>query len=381
MTGMASPTTQPPNTTRWSGRIRRNFVPAAQRARPPRPEDTVAFGTAPTPHMLTARFHPDSGWEDPEIVPYAPLNFTPDSVVFHYGQQIFEGLKAYRGSGQDGGIYLFRPEMNAARFFRSAERLAMAPVPEDMFLACVRELVAIEADWILPQPWSLYIRPFLVPLDRGVSLRASRSYLFVVIVTPVSAYYASPDGVVVTIERNLVRAAPGGVGEAKCGGNYAASLLPLARARSEGAEQVLWLDAAEHQFVEEVGAMNIMFVYGQRILTPKLVGSILPGVTRDSVIKLAPTLGYTVEEARLPIDRVLADIKSGVLTECFGCGTAAVISPVCGIIDGDQRHNLGPIRPDSTALRLKKALCDIQSGAAPDPFGWRQPLTPASKAI
>lgn len=354
----------------WSGHIRHNLLPQAARPQPPTPQDAVAFGSQPTPHMLTARFSPDSGWQDPEIMPYAPLSMSPDSVAFHYGQQIFEGLKAYRGANHQ--IYLFRPDMNARRFFRSAERLAMAPVPEDMFLACVRALVATEADWVLPPPWSLYIRPFLIPLDRGVSLRAARNYLFVIIVTPVSAYYANPDGVVVTIERNLVRAAPGGVGEAKCGGNYAASLLPLAQARASGAEQVLWLDALEHQYVEEVGAMNIMFVYGKHIVTPKLVGSILPGVTRDSVLKLAPRLGYTIEEARIPIAQVLADIRSGTMTECFGCGTAAVISPISAMIDGDARYTFAPVHGPGVAHHLKQALSDIQLGLCDDPFGWRQ---------
>jgi branched-chain amino acid aminotransferase len=322
--------------------------------------------------MLTARFHPDQGWSDAEIVPFGPLSFSPDSMVFHYGQQIFEGLKAYRAKG--GQIYLFRPEMNAGRFFRSAERLAMAPVPVGMFLECIKALVAVESDWVLPHPWSLYIRPFLVPLDRGVSLRASKTYLFVIMVSPVSTYYSNPDGVAVLIERSLVRAAPGGVGEAKCGGNYAASLLPMARAKSSGAEQVLWLDAHEHVYVEEVGAMNIMFVYGKHIVTPRLTGSILPGVTRDSILKLAPTLGFTIEEQRVPLARVLEDLASGAITECFGCGTAAVISPVHHFIDGDSIHVVQPPPREGVASQLKAAIMGIQNGTVPDSFGWRVPV-------
>jgi branched-chain amino acid aminotransferase len=353
----------------WPQSIKHELVPASQRKQPPKSGDDVAFGTVQTTHMLTADFTPESGWQEPQIRPYAPLTFSPDSLVFHYGQQIFEGLKAYRRG--DGGISLFRPDMNARRFYRSAQRLAMAPVPEDMFLACVKELVKVESEWVLPQPWSLYIRPFLIPTDRGVSLRASRNYRFVVIASPVSAYYSSPYGVAVMVERQLVRAAPGGVGEAKCGGNYAASLLPLARARAVGAEQVLWLDAHEHRYVEEVGAMNIMFVYGKHIVTPKLVGSILPGVTRDSVIRLAPELGYTIEESRISLDQVFADLAAGRLTECFGCGTAAVISPVQRLIDGDHHYDMPKPTAAGVANTLNETLRGIQSGAAPDPWGWR----------
>lgn len=355
----------------WTKKIEHRLLPKASRPKGPAFGDQVSFGSVTGAHMLTSRYEPKTGWQDAVIEPFAPISLYPDAVAFHYGQQVFEGLKAYRGG--DGGVFLFRPDMNARRLYRSAERLAMAPVPEEMFLECVRELVKVEADLVLPAPWSLYIRPFLIPLDRGVSMRASQSYLFTVIVSPVNAYYSNPSGIAVLIERSLVRAAPGGVGEAKCGGNYAASLLPMARARKLGAEQVLWLDAAEHLYVEEVGAMNIMFAYGKHIVTPKLTGSILPGITRDSIMKIAPQLGLTIEERRIPLSQVLADLKSGAITECFGCGTAAVVSRVNSFIDGETSH-AAPAAPrlnDSVAATLQSALIGIQSGAAPDPFGWR----------
>jgi branched-chain amino acid aminotransferase len=355
----------------WTNKIQHKLIPQESRPKAPGQGDQVSFGSVTGAHMLTSRYEPKTGWQDAIIEPYGPLNLFPDAVAFHYGQQVFEGLKAYRGN--DGGIYLFRPEMNARRLHRSAERLAMVPVPEAMFLECVRDLVKVEADFVLPAPWSLYIRPFLIPLDRGVSMRASQNYLFTVIVSPVNAYYSNPDGIAVLIERSLVRAAPGGVGEAKCGGNYAASLLPMARARKLGAEQVLWLDAAEHLYVEEVGAMNIMFAYGKHIVTPKLTGSILPGITRDSILKIAPQLGLTIEERRISLSQVLADLQSGAITECFGCGTAAVVSRVNSFIDGETIH-AAPAAPslnDSVAATLKSALMGIQNGADPDPFGWR----------
>jgi len=326
--------------------------------------------------MLICDFLPSKGgWQVPEILPYAPFDLSPDSVVFHYGQEVFEGLKAYRDSQNPLQVYLFRPDQNARRFANSATRLGMQPVPEELFLRCIHELVAAEQDWILENPGSLYIRPTLIGLDTGVSYRASTAYRFFIIVSPAKNYYKRETGVAVYIEREHVRAVPGGCGEAKCGGNYAAALPALQRARAVGAEQVLWLDGLSRKYVEEVGAMNIMFVYGDKILTPALTGSILPGVTRSSLLQLAKHLGYSIEETRINIEDVLRDIQNGTLTEVFGCGTAAVISPIIELIDGSQRFEINQSQIGRVSMNLKKALIDIQFGKAADPFGWRVPLT------
>ncbi|MBM3380948.1 MAG: branched-chain amino acid aminotransferase [Betaproteobacteria bacterium] len=352
-------------------RILKNLLPKHKRKTPPQLQDEIPFGRTQTDHMLICDYNPQKGgWQTPEIVPYSPFEVTPDAVVFHYGQEVFEGLKAYRKSASDE-IFLFRPEQNARRFVNSALRLGMQPVPEDLFLRCVQEIVAVEQDWILPSPASLYIRPTLIGLDTGVSYRASLSYRFFIIVSPAKNYYSRETGISVYIEREHVRAVPGGCGEAKCGGNYAAALPALQRARAAGSEQVLWLDGINRTFVEEVGAMNIMFVYDNVIRTPALTGSILPGVTRSSIIQLARDLRYTVEECRLNISDVLNDIQSGKLTEIFGCGTAAVISPVIELVDGSQRHEVNGAQIGKVSMHLKKSLIDLQFGRGADPHGWR----------
>jgi len=353
-------------------RVLKNLLPRHKRKTPPTLSDDIPFGRTQTDHMLICDFLPHKGgWQTPEIIPYGTFALTPDAVVFHYGQEVFEGLKAYRDANNPQQIHLFRPEQNARRFINSALRLGMQQVPEDLFLRCVNDLVSIERDWILESPGSLYIRPTLIGLDTGVSYRASLAYRFFVIVSPAKNYYKRETGVSVYIEREHVRAVPGGCGEAKCGGNYASALPALQRARAAGAEQVLWLDGLKRSFVEEVGAMNIMFVYGDKIKTPALTGSILPGVTRSSLLQLAKHLGYSIEEVRLDIADVLKDIRNGTLTEVFGCGTAAVISPVIEFIDGSERIEINQGQIGKVSLHLKKALIDIQSGKSDDPFGWR----------
>jgi len=356
-------------------RVLKNLLPRHKRKTPPSLQDDIPFGRTQTDHMLICDFIPQKGgWQTPEIVPYAPFDVSPDSVVFHYGQEVFEGMKAYRDTQESGQILLFRPEQNAKRFANSALRLGMQPVPDDLFLRCVHELVMTEHDWILPNPGSLYIRPTLIGMDTGVSYRASLSYRFFIIVSPAKNYYKRETGVSVFIEREHVRAVPGGCGEAKCGGNYAAALPALQRARAAGAEQVLWLDGLKRTYVEEVGAMNIMFVYGNTIRTPALTGSILPGVTRSSIIQLARDLGYTVEETRLDISDVIRDIRNGSLSEVFGCGTAAVISPVIELVDGSERIEVNGSLIGSVSMALKKALIDLQFGRGADPHGWRVPV-------
>lgn len=353
-------------------RVLKNLLPKHKRKARPSMADEIPFGRVHTDHMLVCDYLPHKGgWQPMDITPYGPFSLSPDAVVFHYGQQIFEGMKAYRSQDDEDTLFLFRPQLNARRFRASAQRLGMEPVPEDLFLQAIRELVSVDHEWTLPSPGALYVRPALIPLDEGVSYRASQSYRFFVILSPSKNYYVREAGVCVAIERDDVRAVRGGVGEAKCGGNYAGALPALSRAKKAGAEQVLWLDGFEHKYVEEVGAMNVMFVYEDRIVTPELSGSILPGVTRQSVIELARHMGLRVEEARIDIDAVLADAKSGALKEAFGCGTAAVISPIDTFLDGDVRIAVNSGKIGDTSMRLKRSLVRLQSGQDADPFGWR----------
>jgi branched-chain amino acid aminotransferase len=332
----------------------------------------LPFGRVSTHHMVVADFNKESGWAEPTILPLKKFEVSPSAIAFHYGQQIFEGMKAYKGAG--GKLHLFRPEMNADRFFNSAKRLAMEAVPQALFLESVRALVRVESSWIPERPGSLYIRPMLIPLDEGASYRAGQSYRFCVFVSPVQSYFgqtAAIEGVPVAVERTLSRAAPGGVGATKCGGNYAAALLGVQRAKDLGATDVVWLDSCSHQYVEEVGTMNLFFVQNGVLKTPELTGTILPGVTRDSLIRLARHRGFEVRVEKIAIEQVLKGCADGSLTEVFGCGTAAVISPIGSIVDGDKRFPLGKLGTESVALRLRQDLLAIQFGDSEDPFGWR----------
>lgn len=344
--------------------------PLAPGDRKPFPADLV-FGRHFSDRMFSQRYTPELGWHDAHIGPYRPFSFDPAAAVLHYGQEIFEGLKAYRRP--DGDINLFRPWENAARFNRSAERMAMAIVdPEDHVEAILR-LVSLEQAWVPAQAGaSLYIRPTLVANDVGLGVHASHSYLHYIIVGPVGPYFAAGfKPVAVYISREYVRAVRGGTGEAKTGGNYAASLYVAEKVAALGYQQVLWLDGVERRYVEEVGAMNIAFVYdGTHIVTPALCGSILPGITRDSVLRMAPDLGYKVSEDRLDVDQILADIRSGQITEAFGMGTAAVIAPVGKLGTQDGAVTLNDNQPGPVATRLYQALTDIQYGRTPDPYGW-----------
>ena len=344
----------------------------------PFPTD-LGFGRHFSNRMFSQRYTPDLGWHDARIGPYRPLTLDPASVVFHYGQEIFEGLKAYRRP--DGQINLFRPWENAARFNRSAERMAMAEVDPEEHVEAIAELVALEHEWVSAQPGaSLYIRPTLIATDVGLGVHASHNYLHFIIVGPTGPYFATGfDPVGVYISREYVRAVRGGTGAAKAGGNYAASLFVAQKVKALGYQQVLWLDAVERRYVEEVGAMNIAFVYeGTHIATPALSGSILPGITRDSVLRLAPDLGYTVSEDRIDVDQALAGIRSGRITEVFGIGTAAVIAPVGTLGSDEETVTVNDNQPGPVARRLYDALTDIQYGRAPDPYGWTYTLEPAA---
>jgi branched-chain amino acid aminotransferase len=332
---------------------------------------TFAFGKTFTNRMFLQRYSPDQGWHDAEIGPYRPLVLDPATAVFHYAQEIFEGLKAYRRP--DGNVNLFRAWENALRFNRSALRMSMPIVdPEDHFEA-IATLVGLEEEWVpKDEGASLYIRPVMIAADPTLGVHASQTYIHYIIVGPAGAYFArgfSP--VAVYVCRDFVRAVRGGTGEAKTGGNYAASLFVGAEAKAKGYEQVLWLDAVERRFIEEVGAMNIAFVYeGKRIVTPALIGSILHGVTRNSVLRLAPDLGYEISEERLDLNQVLADLRSGKITEAFGMGTAAVIAPVGKFGTDDEEFIVNGDQAGPVATQLYKALTDIQYGRVADPYGW-----------
>lgn len=334
------------------------------------PEKFV-FGRTFSNRMFSQVYSPDQGWHDARIGPYHAFTLDPAAIVLHYAQTIFEGTKAYRRP--DGNLNLFRAWENAARFNRSAIRMSMAPVDPEEHFEAMAELVRLEHDWVPSEDGAaLYIRPTMIATDVALGVHASQTYLHYIIVGPVGPYFACGfNPVSVYIARDYVRAVRGGTGDVKTGGNYAASLFVSEQAKALGYHQVLWLDAIERRYVEEVGAMNIAFVYeGKHIVTPTLSGSILPGITRDSVIRLAPDLGYTVSEGRLDIDQVLQDITAGHITEVFGMGTAAVIAPVGQLADHDRVLTINDHQSGPVATHLFQALTDIQYGRVPDPYGW-----------
>ncbi len=336
----------------------------------PKPEGELGFGRYFTDHMLVMNYTEGKGWHDARIVPYGPISLDPSAMVLHYGQEVFEGLKAYRSA--DGRILLFRPEENARRMNVSNRRMCIPEIDEELWVHCVKEAVSVDRDWVpYEEGTSLYIRPFVFATDPFLGVRASHTYLFMIILSPVGSYY--PEGikpVKIYIESEYVRAVKGGTGFAKCGGNYAASIRSQMNAYAKGYTQVLWLDGVERKYVEEVGTMNVFFKIGGEIVTPALEGSILPGITRDSAIRLLRDKGYTVTERRISVDEVLDAAEKGALEEMFGTGTAAVISPVGELQIGD-RHiliNNGEIGP--TARWIYDTLTGIQWGKLPDPYGW-----------
>ncbi|MEU0009345.1 branched-chain amino acid aminotransferase [Streptomyces sp. NPDC006314] len=329
------------------------------------------FGTVFTEHMATVRYAEGKGWHDARIEPFGPLPLSPATAVLHYGQEIFEGLKAYRTP--DGHAQLFRPADNARRLRQSAHRLAMPAVPENVFLGAVRNLVATDLDWLPDAPGtSLYLRPFQIATEEFLGMRPAREYLFGVIACPVaSAFAGTGTALTVWVSDDHTRAAPGGTGAAKCGGNYAASMLPQARAMEAGCDQVVYLDAAQRRDVEELGGMNVFFVFDDgSLLTPPLSDSILPGITRDSVIALARAEGLTVEQRPYSVREWRADIASGRLREVFSCGTAAVVAPIGAVRGAIGDLPIGDGGPGPVTERLRTALTDIQYGRRADPFGW-----------
>ncbi len=332
--------------------------------------NSLGFGKYFSDHMLVMDYAPETGWQEMEIIPYDQFQLAPSTTVLHYAQGIFEGCKAYKN--KEGKITLFRPEENFKRFNRSAERLCMPTIDEDAVLEGLKKLVEIESDWIPTDTGkALYIRPTMIGTDAALGVHASHHYKFFIILSPVGAYYAH--GLTPTkiyIEDKYVRAAIGGTGEAKCMGNYAASLKAGEEANAKGFDQVLWLDAAERKYAEEVGSMNIFFVIDGVVVTPALNGSILPGITRKSAIEVLKDMGYKVEERKVSVDELMEAHKSGKLNECFGTGTAAVISPVGQLTykGNDMIINNGEMGEITT--KLYDAITSIQMGKAEDKFGW-----------
>jgi branched-chain amino acid aminotransferase len=330
--------------------------------------DDPGFGRIFSDHMLEMIYR-DGAWQQPFIKPYGPVEITPALSILHYGQAIFEGTKAYHVD--DKTINLFRPEKNYERFANSCRRLSIPVIPQEVFMEGIRRLVQLDHKWVPETEGSaLYIRPLACGWDSLIAARASDTYRFYVITSPVGSYYAKP--VSLTTSEQYVRAAKGGTGEAKAAGNYAASFYPAQKAKEMGFDQVLWLDAFEHKFVEEVGTMNIFFLIDDVLITPPLEGTILPGVTRDSVLRLAHYWNMRVEERPVSIDEIMEAGRSGILQEVFGSGTAAVISPVQSIHHGDENisvheKNRGPI-----GQKFYETLYGIQTGKIADPFDWVQ---------
>ena len=341
-----------------------------------KPDETrLSFGTKFTDHMFNMDYAADKGWHTPRIEPYGPITMDPATMVLHYGQGVFEGLKAYRTAA--GRIQLFRPQENFRRLNRSNDILCIPRFDEHFALEALKELLKVEQDWVPRAPeTSLYIRPTIFAADPFLGVRASHTYRFFIILSPVGAYY--PEGfnpVKILVETEHVRAVPGGTGEAKTLGNYAASLLAGQKAHDAGFTQVLWLDGVERKYIEEVGAMNIFFVIGGELITPALQGSILPGITRDTVLQLGRMWGLKVSERRIGIEEVLNANASGKLEEVFGSGTAAVISPVGQIKYGERAVTVGDGKVGALAKRFYKAITDIQYGRAEGPQGWVVPVT------
>lgn len=331
------------------------------------------FGRVFTDHMVTIRYSDEKGWHDAKVGPRGPLTLDPATAVLHYAQEIFEGLKAYRLA--DGGMALFRPEQNARRFQRSAKRLAMPELPEEMFLQACKQLVEVDKDWFPPvDGGSIYLRPFMIASEVFLGVKPSAEYLFMVIASAAGNYFKSGvPAISIWVSEQYTRAAPGGTGAAKCGGNYAASLVAQSEAIKQGCDQVVFLDAAEHRWVEELGGMNLFFLFDDgSILTPPTDGTILEGITRDSVLTLAREQGLNVREERYAIDQWRADAESGRLIEAFACGTAAVITPIGKVRSAKGEFTIGVGGAGQMTHQIRSKLVDIQRGIASDTHGWVQ---------
>jgi branched-chain amino acid aminotransferase len=360
-----------------------NLVPAEERRRL---LAAPGFGRVFTDHMVTVAWHRDRGWHDGRLLPYGPIPLDPATAVLHYAQQVFEGLKAYRQAS--GAIVAFRPQANAARLNRSAARMAMPGFPETAFVDAIDTLVTQDREWVPAAPGhSLYLRPYMIATEKGLAGgQPSSSYLFVLIASPAGPYIAENESrtVSVWLEPELTRASPGGTGEAKTAGNYAAGLAGQVRAREHGCDQVAWLDACEHRFVEEMGVMNLFFVYGSgrdaRLVTPRLSGTLLPGVTRDTLLTIARDLGMRADEDRISVDEWQAGCTSGQISEVFACGTAAVVTAVGTVKSQADSWSVGDRTPGPVTTRLRERLTGIHYGSLPDPHGWIHTITQCTPA-
>lgn len=333
-------------------------------------DDQLQFGKVFTDHMFTMDYTEGEGWHDAKIVPYQPISLDPACSVFHYGQTVFEGLKAYRA--KDNRILLFRPEKNFERLNKSNERMCMAQIDEEFVLEALKKLIEVDQDWVPHSPGtSLYIRPFIIATQPYLGVNPSTSYKFMIIMSPVGAYYKEGiNPVKIAVEDEYVRSVKGGTGTAKTGGNYSSSLKAQEVASKNGCSQVLWLDGVERKYVEEVGAMNVFFKINGEVVTPELSGSILPGVTRASIIQLLQHWGVEVTERRITMQEVFDASEQGLLEEAFGTGTAAVISPVGGFVWHDKTITINDNQTGELSQKLYDTLTGIQTGEVEDPFGW-----------
>ena len=342
-----------------------------KRKRKPIDESQLGFGRIFTDHMFTMIWSTKEGWHNPVVEPYHTLEIDPSAMSLHYGQEIFEGMKAY--PGREGGVFLFRPTENLRRMNISAERLCMPQIDEKLFLEALQKLILVDEDWIpRAEGSSLYIRPTMIATEKALGVHPSNEYLFFIILSPVGAYYAegfSPTKIYVTEE--YIRSAPGGIGYCKAAGNYVASLYAGEIAKKLGYTQVLWLDALEKKYVEEVGTSNIFFMIDDELITPPLSGTILPGVTRNSVIRLAENWGVKVSERRLSMDEIIGAINQGKLREAFASGTAAVVSPIGWLYYRKKEYTIAEGKIGSLTRRLYEEILQIQYGTKEDPFGWR----------
>ncbi len=338
-------------------------------------DDRLGFGSIFTDYMFNMDYDPQNGWHNPRIEPYSPFVMDPATMFLHYGQGVFEGLKAYRT--ESGQIQLFRPRENISRLNRSCRRLCIPEIDEKFALDAMKKLIELEKDWVPAAPeTSLYIRPTVIAMDPFLGVRASNTYRYFIILSPVGAYY--PEGfnpIKILVTSDYVRAVRGGIGEAKTPGNYAASLLAGEEAHKAGYTQVLWLDGVEQKYLEEVGSMNIFFVIGDEIVTPELNGSILPGITRKSVIELAKHWNEKVSERKITIDELMQAHADDSLKEVFGAGTAAVISPVGHIKYGEREITVNDNQTGPVAMKYYRAITNIQYGKAEDPLGWIEVVT------
>lgn len=337
-------------------------------AQPPA-DETLTFGQVFTDHMFVMDYQTGKGWHDPRIVPYGPFALDPSCIVLHYGQATFEGLKAFYA---DGRIQLFRPQANLARMNKSNDRLCIPHLDPEFTLQAIEKLVSLESRWVpKTEGTSLYIRPTIIANDKYIGVHVSDNYIFYVILSPVGAYYKEGfNPVKILVEDEYIRAAPGGLGEAKTPANYASSLLAAEKAKKKGFTQVLWLDGVERKWIEEVGTMNICFLIGDEVVTAPLGGTILPGITRDTTLTLCRDWGMKVSERRLSIDEVMAAARNGSLKECFGTGTAAVISPVGSLTYQDQTVTVTGGQVGPLAQKLYDAITGIQYGKLKDPHRW-----------